>query len=496
MMQHRGSAACPSFWRIGVLATLLIACPAIAQNSFIRTYGSDTVSDQGYCVIQTADGGYYLAGLDVVEDSVLTYTGHGVILRVNADGDELWRRAYGEPGMASMGFEHMIQTSDGHLLVTGFLDHGWTGNASGKDTYIAKLDTAGNLIWTHVGGQALAQWAFRSRETPDGGSISAGSDQFMSSGQHYASHLVRLNDLGDTLWTRSYHNPNPNWYQNAYCVEIMPDSGYVLAGKQRYWSLAYVHVIRTNSLGDTLWTKRLEDLGSGEARDVVVSNTGNILITGYGTASGYSNPFLTELDPDGNVLWSRIYDHAVSGWSYSLCKTQEGYALFGLTYEYKLHLIHVDLAGDTLWSKQFEIGSINYGHSVIQTTDGGFAMTGITGTTGVAGSPDMFLIKTDASGNVLTSTHDVASDPSVPVVLFPNPTHNEATVQFTTPDARRFSLQLRDVHGRVIKNILVNEHRGPGQYRETFDLTGLAPGSYYVVLSDAGRAVTVKVLKL
>ena len=330
-----------------------------AQVTFQRTYGLDTIHDISNAVLPVPGAGYYLAGLQF---DLSGNGGEAVLLRINTVGDTLWRKAYALP--VGLNLYDLIATSDGKLVVSGLVNPGVSGGISDYDAFVAKLDTAGSMLWSTTVGDSLKQWAYQTRETPDGGSVTAGWSATMSWGDHAAAYLVRLNSAGDTLWTRTYPNPNPNWYQYAYCLEVMPDSGFVLAGKQGYWGIPRVHVMRTNAQGDTLWTKRLDILDQGEARDVVITDAGNILITGYCTASGFSNPFLVELDPDGNLLWTRIYDHAVSGWAFSLCNTTDGYALFGITYQYDLHLINVDLNGDTIWSRQFAIGDTHDGYSV------------------------------------------------------------------------------------------------------------------------------------
>jgi len=55
---------------------------------------------------------------------------------------------------------------------------------------------------------------------------------------------------------------------------------------------------------------------------------------------------------------------------------------------------------DTLWTKTYGSTGSDYGWSVLQTPDGGFLMSGITNSFG-AGSYDVYLVKTDANGDVM-----------------------------------------------------------------------------------------------
>jgi len=56
-------------------------------------------------------------------------------------------------------------------------------------------------------------------------------------------------------------------------------------------------------------------------------------------------------------------------------------------------------APDTLWTKTFGGSNIDIGHSVQETFDGGFIITGYTRSFGTASGRNVWLIKTDLSGN-------------------------------------------------------------------------------------------------
>ncbi|MCI5057996.1 MAG: hypothetical protein MRY83_17925 [Flavobacteriales bacterium] len=100
---------------------------------------------------QNFSEGTFLRGIGVVEDTVsndITFIGGSfnanndrsiVLLRSDANGNELWRQVIGNPG-DSLSPVHFINTSDGGFLVTG-----WSRS---KSAFFLKTDGLGNTSWT------------------------------------------------------------------------------------------------------------------------------------------------------------------------------------------------------------------------------------------------------------------------------------------------------------------------------------------------------------
>jgi predicted secreted protein len=116
---------------------------------------------------------------------------------------------------------------------------------------------------------------------------------------------------------------------------------------------------------------------------------------------------LIKTDATGNLLWNQTYGGTNFEVLRSVIQTSDkGYAMAGTTNSigagsYDVWLIKTDTSGIALWNKTY--GGINDDEtpsgSVIQTSDGGYAIAGYTNTYG-AGGYDFWLIKTDSYGNM------------------------------------------------------------------------------------------------
>ena len=156
---------------------------------------------------------------------------------------------------------------------------------------------------------------------------------------------------------------------------------------------------------DTLWTKTYGGTGSDVGHSVRQTLDGGFIITG---SHPYNNRsvWLIKTDIYGDSLWTQTYSGSSAAEGYSVQQTQDGgYIVAGLIWtsaarRSDVYLIKTDANGNMIWWRAYGGSDEDQGNSVQQTFDGGYIVAGFTYSFG-AGGEDVYLIKTDANGDTI-----------------------------------------------------------------------------------------------
>ena len=321
-----------------------------------------------------------------------------LVFGVQVFSQQRWERNYG--GTGDDEGQSVQQTSDGGYIVAG-----WTNSfGAGYNVYLIKTDASGDTLWTRLyGGGTLGDHGFSVMQTSDGGYIVAGVTDSWGYGSQF--YLVKTNASGDTLWTRSYGGGTEN--DIARSVQQTSDGGYIIAGYSA-GNVRKVHLIKTNASGDTLWARTYGEASFNYVYSVRQTSDGGYIIAGSTDLnSGPLDVYLIKTNASGDTLWTRTYGGTNADGGSSVQQTSDGgYIVAGFTTSFgdtvngDVYLIKTNVSGDTLWTRTYGGASYDFGYSVQQTSDGGYIITGVTCSYGDT-SGDVYLIKTNTSGDTL-----------------------------------------------------------------------------------------------
>lgn len=299
----------------------LIKTDSNGDTLWAKRYGGEG-DDQGRSVHQTSDGGYIIAGWT---ESFGAGLADFYLIKTDFNGDTLWTREYG--GAGSDCASSLDKTSDGGYIIGGYTD---SFGAGANDLYLVRTDADGDTLWTRVYGGANQDECRVVRQTADGGYIAAGATSSFGSGG-YDVYLVRTDASGDSLWFRAIGGGSAD---RAYSLDLTPDGGCIVAGYTGSFGggVSDVYLIRINANGDTLWTKTYGGLGHEGAYSVRQLFCGGYVIAGYTEsccAGGY-DLYVIRTDSGGDTLWTKALGGSRDDYGRSVEETSDcGYIVAG-----------------------------------------------------------------------------------------------------------------------------------------------------------------------
>lgn len=272
----------PNLHRITFFFLFLLAGTSLhSQLLFEKVYAGPF--DDACEVRMTNDGGIVFIGSNVFEPW---------LVRTNGTGDTLWTRLIRWADFCSL-----IETSDGGLLLTG------TTRTPNRDFVMQKFNATGDSLWAHVYPDSSDVGQYTTLETSDGGFLMTGYVVLGGDRQMYA---IRTDQGGNELWRKNYGTASNDF---GAMPAITHDDGFLLATTTNAGGGSKILVERTDGQGAVQWTKIYTATKNiGGAVPTALAD-GGFLITGWIDTLGF-NSYLIRTDSLGNTLWTNNYGGA------------------------------------------------------------------------------------------------------------------------------------------------------------------------------------------
>jgi hypothetical protein len=306
-----------------------------------------SVSEQGYAVQQTQDGGFIVSGYK---------TGTGILLiKFNATGQISWTKTL-VGGTSGEHAYYVQQTQDNGFIVVGDS----FGGAGSNDFLLAKFDATGGLSWAKTAGGTAGEVAVCVQETQDGGFIVLGYSNSYSAS--YDLLLIKFSSSGSREWARTLGGTGVEVVGYGNRVQQTQNGGFVV-------------IATTNSFG----------AGDNDILVATYTSTGTlswaITLGGAGTDLGMA---IRQTQEGGFIITGKVSGFGVGS--------------------YDLLLAKITSTGTLLWAKIVESGGNAVGYSIQPTDDGGFILGG---STTIGGDTNILFARLDANGRILNcnATH-------------------------------------------------------------------------------------------
>jgi hypothetical protein len=185
------------------------------------------------------------------------------------------------------------------------------------------------------------------------------------------------------------------------------DNSYIIGGTTGLNGL----LIKTDSAGDIIWSKRIVNNGSTNINQVISTKDSCILLVGGCSNITQTNGdiFYLKTNTNGDTLWSGSIDFGSNEYATSIVQTiDNGFIIVGISNEYpsnpnsNIFICKLNTNGNITWAKKILGGGNlqNKAYSVKQTADSGYIITGyISDQPGPYNPTWTYLIKLSQNGN-------------------------------------------------------------------------------------------------
>jgi hypothetical protein len=511
----------------------------------------------GYSTTTDALGNIYVTGhysSSSITFGTFTLTNAGdadvYIVKYDASGNVTWAKSAG--GTGGDRARSISTDASGNVYVTGMYGDSpsitfgtftlTNALAVNDDFFIVKYDASGNVIWARGAGGMGNDYGYSTTSDAFGNvyvtgfysssTITFGTFTLTDAVGYYEMFIVKYDVLGNVLWAKGA-GATGNGY--GYSTATDATGNVYVTGCYTYPSITFgtftltntdtigrnnMFIVKYDSSGNELWAKSAGGWGDDfGGYSTATDASGNVYVTGLYTSStitfgtftltnadpigNLGDIFIVKYDATGNVLWAKGeggtgYDGAnsistdasgnvyVTGFYASSTITFGTFTLtnadpIGLLGD--MFIVKYDASGQVLWAKRAGGTEIDKGNSTATDASGNVYVTGLytspsinfgTFTLTNAGNVNMFIAKLDATTGIEENAFDNG------IIIFPNPIHDHITINYGNYSALDgYTIKITNSLSQTVFTTKIR------QQQSYIDLSTWRNGIYFVHLIDA-----------
>lgn len=311
--------------------------------------------------------------------------------KLDSRGNLLWNTFLGAEDWRADACQGLAVDDQGNVYAAGYSQDNWgaplqTYHGGSEDGFVAKLDSQGNLVWnTFLGGGGNEE--IRGIALDGQGNIFVEGLSDITWGSPVRSYsggqdvfVAKLDSAGGLLWNTFLGSFQEDVPGNDLALDVSGNL-YTNGSSLAFWGTPVrgfsggrdAFVAKVSSTGSLVWNTFLGGLGDEEVRNQALDSQGNIYVTGWSAdwgiplapfSGGASDAFAARLNSDGTLVWHTFFgcsgqdigdgialnsqgDIFISGWSAAAWGSPWRAFSGGLSDAFAVKL---DNAGTMLWN--------------------------------------------------------------------------------------------------------------------------------------------------
>lgn len=461
-----------------------------AQDTvFIKSYGLKGYN-YGEKIIQSKDNGYLILGN---KTGVIGNT-DAYVVKTNYSGNLQWDKAYGDNDITWA--EDFVQTKDKGYIITGYKT---IPPNNDYNFLLLKIDSVGKMEWMKDFGGSGWDMGHSIIETPDSGYIMAGETYSYGNGNNDV-FLIKTDKKGDSLWSKFYGGAGNDV---AYDISACHDGNYIVTGMSNSFGKGEydAYLLKIDPLGDTLWTRIYGDTSDNKTFAGIETSDHGIALTG--STKNYNakalDGMILKTDSAGNFKWVRVYGGTEDEEFYDIVQdSKENLMVTGYTESYgyvgtkDFYTVLADKNGWFIFGEGYGGNKADVSNSCVITSDKGSITVGSTESMGL-GLSNILVVKRDSTGYTNTSSyvHVTAINElsEQTFSIFPNPVTEFLTVESN----EEYPISNISLYNQLGQIMYTYKPSGKQLYA-TIDFSDIPKGLYIIAINYKDNITTRKII--
>ncbi len=325
-----------------------------------------------------------------------------LLLKTDRYGNELWTQYFG--GSQIDNVKHLIRASGGGYFISGSSKSYGSGES---DIWIIKASSSGLIEWNKNFGTSHNEYGGSILENNDGSLLLIGNGDLNNSGDQDI-WLIKTNSQGDSLWSKTYGGSG-NEIGND--IVSIGDSSYIILGSTSSFGNggSDIFIIKIDGNGNEEWNLNYGGTSDEFGQSIIhTSDNGFVILSSiesYGIGNNAVN--IIRINSSGEIIWEKTFGggDGIQGTNTLQNTMDDNFILTYNTYNhikngYDTWLVKINDSGFIEWGRKFSNEGGELGFSCQQTLDGGYVVTGSTFNLGYGEKDfgDLWLLKTDEKG--------------------------------------------------------------------------------------------------
>jgi len=476
---------------------------------FERILGIESNIDKSKAmqISQTVNGNFMIVASTQLRERIFRDV---YLIKTDQFGKLLWYRVFeygtmgGEPyDVGAEAGVDVITLEDESSIVLGHTNTGGPGSIS---VFVSKWDANGTMLWEYTYGGLYDDMPYNIIQDSEGNFLVAGSTNNSLDGSKNIM-VLKIAPDGTLLWNKNYGSTG---IENGFDIVEAHEGGYIIVGNYQN-PTANISFLKIDKDGNQNWTKTLSNAKTTEGNVIRPTTDGGYIVSGYTLTDDFGmQGYLVKLNASVELVWEKTYGDNNIDFFKSVLETPDGGFIgvgvnnrfWSVEFVYDdVWLVKTDSDGNQIWEQKYGGDKSQYAADIIPKRNGGYAVTGETGS--YRDKDRVYLLGIDTDGTITSIDNIMSEINSGSLSLlqnYPNPFQNTTTIEFNIPSVsdKKVSLKIYDILGKEIAT-LVDGNLNPGTYRHEFNTykfqeNSVLEGIYFYRLVHGSNSVTRKMI--